>query len=468
LNRIRFGTSGWRGIIADDFTFERSRLVAGAIARYLHRSGEGDRGVLVGYDTRFLGAEFARDAADLISSMGIDVFICESPAPTPVLSFQVLKKKLAGALNFTASHNPPAYQGIKFSPSWGGPALPETTGAIEDLIEEFAGKGLPASASKRGQIRILDPAPEYLDDLAEKVDMEILSRSGLEIVFDALYGTGAGYLDRLLEEAGCMVRAIHTNPDPLFGGSSPEPSEDRLKELSGIVSERSALGLSTDGDADRFGIVGNRGEFYNPNEVLSLLADYLLGSRGVSGDLARTVATTHLLDRIASAHDRRCHETPVGFKYIGQMISRDILAMGGEESAGMSIRGHVPEKDGILACLLVAEMVAASGNTLSCLRGMLEERYGPRVSVRVNLELTDEMAGRLKGILGDPPREVGGLEAAQILRTDGTKWMFGNGDWALLRLSGTEPVARLYVESESSESLLSIEAVFRDWITGGG
>ncbi len=439
-----------------------------SVARYLAKTGEASRGVLVGHDTRFLGAEFARDAADLLSLMGIDVLLCTGPVPTPALSFVVLARKLAGCLNFTASHNPPKYQGIKFSPSWGGPALPETTGAIEDLIREFAVKGLPGGASARGRIVMLDPAPEYLKDLAGKVNLDLLSGSGPEIVFDALYGTGAGYLDRLLLEAGCRVRAIHTNPDPLFGGASPEPSEDRLSVLAAEVSKRSAIGLATDGDGDRFGVMGGEGEFYSPNTVLSLLAEHLLGTRGFQGDLARSVATTHLLDTIASAYGRSCHETPVGFKYIGQMISRNMLAMGGEESAGMSIRGHVPEKDGVLACLLVAEMVAASGKTLSVLQARMENRFGPRYSIRVNLHLTDELAGRLRGILANPPGTVGGMKAQKVQNTDGAKWIYESGDWALLRLSGTEPVARLYVESSSREALSSIESVFREWVSGDG
>jgi len=464
LDEIRFGTSGWRGVIADDFTFERSRLVVASIARYLERSGEAGKGVLVGYDTRFLGAEFAGDSADLLAHLGIDVFLCSGPVPTPALSSVVLGRKLGGCVNFTASHNPPRYQGIKFSPSWGGPALPETTSAIENLIRETGTQGISGSFSPPGHVTTIDPAPEYLDDLARKVDLELLAGSGLEVVFDALYGTGAGYLDRLLSDAGCRVQTIHSNPDPLFGGASPEPSEDRLEELAAIVSERSALGVATDGDADRFGIVGNDGKFYSPNRILALLADYLMDRRGFEGDLARSVATTDHLETIAAAFGRRCHETPVGFKYIGQMISRNMLAMGGEESAGMSIRGHIPEKDGILACLLVAEMMASTGKTLATLSQDLEEKYGPRFSTRVNVRLTDELAGKLRSILGSPPEEVRGLRSAKVLKTDGTKWIFKGGDWVLLRLSGTEPVARLYVESSSRESLSELESLYRKWI----
>lgn len=464
MEEIRFGTSGWRGIIADDFTFERSRLVVAAVARYLKESGESHKGVIIGYDTRFMGPRFSEDAADLMARLGIDVLLCSGPVPTPTLSSIVLGRKLGGCINFTASHNPPEYQGIKFSPSWGGPALPETTTAIESSIRDIARKGITGFSGSPGQVRQIDPAPEYLEDLAGKVDFGVIAGSELEVVFDALYGTGAGFLDRILTDAGCRVRTIHANPDPLFGGASPEPSEDRLEELAAMVSGRKALGVATDGDADRFGIVGGDGKFYSPNQILALLAEYLLSVRGVEGDLARSVATTDLLDRIAEAHGRRCHITPVGFKFIGEMISKNTLAMGGEESAGMSIRGHVPEKDGILACLLVAEMMAATGKPLSVLQRDLEEKYGARLSTRVNIHLTDRLVQRLRSILRSPPREVGGLRSDDVILTDGTKWVFPGGDWVLLRLSGTEPVARLYVEASCADSLSGLESGFKEWI----
>jgi phosphoglucomutase len=468
VNRIKFGTSGWRGIIADDFTFERSRLVVAAIAHYLSGSGEGKRGVLVGHDTRFLAEEFAADAAGLLRDLGLDVLLCAGPVPTPAVSSIILKRGLGGAINFTASHNPGSYQGIKFSPSWGGPALPESTRIIEDTVEKYQKKGLPRLSSRRGSIKTIDPAPEYLEELRSKVDMDVIARSGLRIAFDALYGAGGNYLDRVLAETGCEVSTIHAERDPLFGGFSPEPSEERLTELARIVSTEADLGLSTDGDADRFGILGDHGEFYTPNSVLAILADYLLRVKGTAGDLARSVATTGQLDDIAAAFGRKCHETPVGFKYIGQMISEGKLALGGEESAGMSIRGHVPEKDGILACLLVAELVATTGKPLSEIYRELQETYGPRISVRVNLELTDDLISRLRGILASPPREVGGFTAVDLVTVDGTKWIYEGGDWVLLRLSGTEPVARLYVESRDEEKLKGLETAFSSWITGDG
>jgi phosphomannomutase len=468
LDDIKFGTSGWRGVIADDFTFERARFVVAAIGQFLIDSGEASRGILVGYDTRFMGGEFAEDAASMLNGMGIDVLLCTGPVPTPTISSVIIGRKLGGAINFTASHNPPRYQGIKFSPSWGGPALPETTNAIEENVRVIRRKGLPGGRDVPGRLERIDPAPEYLLDLSTKVDLGLLARSGPEIIFDALYGTGAGYLDRILIEAGCTITAINDHMDPLFGGDSPEPSEERLSDLARRVSERSALGISTDGDADRFGIVGSRGEFYTPNIVLALLADYLLGKRRFDGDIARSVATTRLLDDIASAYGRRCHETPVGFKYIGQMISRNMLALGGEESAGMSIRNHIPEKDGILACLLVAEMVAATGKTLGQLKADLDGKYGPRFSIRINLRLTDELAARLRTILESPPASIGGHEPVEMVKVDGTKWVYRNGDWVLLRLSGTEPVARLYVEAASDTKLATLKNVFMQWVSGDG
>lgn len=422
----------------------------------------------MGYDTRFLGKEFAEDAAALLTGLGIDVFLCSDPVPTPAISSVVLGRELGGAVNFTASHNPPHYQGIKFSPSWGGPALPETTHAIEEAVRVFRTRGLPGGKAGGGRLKRIDPAPEYLRDLSGKVDLGMVARSGPEIVFDALYGTGAGYLDRILKEAGCAISSINDHIDPLFGGASPEPSEERLSALAAVVSERSALGLSTDGDADRFGIVGDHGEFYTPNVILALLAEYLLGTRRLEGDIARSVATTGLLDSVAAAYGRRCHETPVGFKYIGQMISQNLLALGGEESAGMSIRNHIPEKDGILACLLVAEMVASEGKTLADLKTEMDGKYGPRFSVRINLRLTHDLADRLRGILGSPPAELGGLKPIDMVKVDGVKWIYPDNEWVLIRLSGTEPVARIYVEAASEQKLSTLRDVFTQWVSGNG
>lgn len=468
MERIKFGTSGWRGVIAREFTFERAALVVGAIATYLRETGEAAAGVLVACDPRFMGREFAEAAARQLADNGIDVYLCDRPTPTPAVSLLLLEMRLAGGVNFTASHNPARYQGLKFSPSWGGPAMPDTTARIEDLAAGYMKEGLPSSGAVRGKIRDLDPVPGYLAGLGRAVDLGRVAETDIPLVYDALYGAGAGFLDAALEAAGCQVEVIHAEPDPTFGGGPPDPSEERLTALSARVREIGGMGLATDGDADRFGIVGPDGRFYQPNTVLALLADYVLRRRKMDGDLARSVATTHMLDTVAGAFGRRCHETPVGFKYIGEMIHQGRLALGGEESAGMSIGGHIPEKDGILACLLTAEMSAVTGKSMPELKADLDQRYGSVVTRRVNMPMDEAGSGRLREILAAPPQRVGSFEAHRMVTVDGTKWIFADGSWTLLRLSGTEPVARLYLEAPTEEAVGRMKEAFGAWIAEYG
>jgi phosphoglucomutase len=463
---VTFGTSGWRGVIADDFTFERARLVVAAIAAHLWETGEAAHGVLVAYDGRFAGEEFAAMAAAELAARGIDAHLADRMVPTPAVSRYILAHRLGGAVNFTASHNPGRWQGLKFNPSWGGSALPAATRRIEELCRLYLAQGLPAAGAGRGRLSVVDPAPPYLEGLRKLVRIDRIAEGGPVILYDALYGAGAGYLDRLLEEEGGKVEVMHGWRDPLFGGEAPDPNPERLRELSSWAAERGALGLATDGDADRFGIVGQEGEHYSANEVLVLLSDYLLGVRKFKGDLARSVATTTRLEEVAASYGRACRETPVGFKHIGELIARGELAMGGEESAGLSVAGHLPEKDGILACLLVAEAITVLGQPLSHLARVMDRRYGPRFSRRVDFSLAGGFDARLRGLLEAPPRDIGPLTAEQVISADGTKWVFGPHSWALLRLSGTEPVARLYLESDDPETSAALERAFREWILG--
>ncbi len=467
MEPIRFGTSGWRGVIADDFTFERVRVAVAAIAAYLHEKGESGGGVLVAHDGRFAGEDFSRLAAETLTESGVDVLLCEGMTPTPAVSHAILHQRLGGAINFTASHNPPRWQGLKFNPSWGGPALPAATARIEELAAGFLRGGCPPPALARGTIRRHDPAPPYLTALKKLVKVDRIAAGGGLLLYDALHGAGAGYLDRLLEEEGGRVEVLHGWRDPLFGGGSPDPSRERLTELAAWARERNALGVATDGDGDRYGIVGPEGEFYPPNLVLALLADYLLGVRKVQGRLARSVATTNWLDEIAASYGRTCAETPVGFKYIAEMIARQELALGGEESAGFSMAGHVPEKDGILVCLLVAEMVAVLGQPLAQLHNILARRFGERHSHRDDVPLTAEILSSLRRRMANPPQSVGERRALKVSSPDGTKWVFGPREWALVRLSGTEPLARLYVESDTREGCLSLASLLRAWVAGG-
>lgn len=453
---IKFGTSGWRGIIADDFTFDRVKVVTQAIAQYLMEEGIAERGVVVGYDTRFLSERFALETAKVLAGNDIPVYLSDRDAPTPVISFEILRRRAAGGINFTASHNPPEYNGIKFSPAWGGPALPETTKTIENIANELMKTASYREmsldeAKKRGLVTFEDFRPHYLADIKKKINLDAIGKAGLRIGVDVLYGTARDYLDTLLRETGCQVTVFHDTRDPYFGGHPPEPAEENIADLiEGARSGRFDIGLGTDGDADRFGVVDRGGRFIAPNYLIAMLLDYLKKTRGWSGGVGRSVATSHLVDAVAKLHGLEVYETPVGFKYIGDLITQDKISIGGEESAGLTIKGHVPEKDGILACLLAAEMMAVEGKSLSDLLEDIFTRVGHRVYTdRINIHLNDAIKDGLRRKLSEPRESFAGIKVSSIDRTDGVKYLLEDGSWLLLRLSGTEPVARLYVESGS-------------------
>ena len=455
---IKFGTSGWRGIIGEDFTFENVRIATQGVANYLKKSGQKGSGVVVAYDTRFLSEKFASEAAKILAFNGIQAFLCTRDVPTPTVSFETIRRKAMGAINFTASHNPPEYNGLKFSTANGAPALPEITKSIEREINSVQEKNERLDVYEKSElIEVIDPKDRYLKDLRDKVDADAISRSGLRIAIDSLYGTSRDYLDYFLLEAGIEVKIIHNYRDPYFGGFSPECSEKNLGELRKVVlAEKFDLGLSTDGDADRFGIIDDRNRFVSPNLILSLVALYLKRYRNIPGGLARSVATTHLIDAIAKKLDIPCYETPVGFKYIGELILAGKIAMGGEESAGMSMYKHLPEKDGILACLLVAEMVARTGKKINQLIEEMYEEFGYYYSKRSDMKLTPALKESLASKLQNPPRSIGDFQVRSVNTTDGVKLLFDNHAWLLFRLSGTEPVARIYAEACTPKELKNL------------
>ncbi len=448
---IRFGTSGWRAIIADDFTFANVRLVTEAICRYLKENSEGEaQSLIIATDTRFMGAQFAAVAAEIARRKGFRVLLCETPTPTPTISHAIRSEKASGGINFTASHNPPEYQGIKFSTADGAPALPEITKQIEGFIQNAA----ETADADGGSIEKYDARQNYLDDLKTKVRFDVIAAAKGRYAYDGLWGTGRGYLDKILRDNGLEVETIHDWRDVTFGGRSPEPGEDHLDELREAVKSKSlTLGLATDGDADRFGIIDANGAFITPNQLVALLTDYLAESRGWTNGVARSVATSHLVDRVAENRGLKLYETPVGFKYIGELINKDEIVLGGEESAGLSIRNHIPEKDGILACLLAAEAVAARGKSLTEQLDELTARVGKLESGRIGVKLTPEIAAGLKEILAREPSEIGGRKIEKINRIDGVKFIFADGSWMLMRPSGTEPLVRIYAESENKEDL---------------
>jgi phosphoglucomutase len=448
---IRFGTSGWRSVIADEFTFENVRLVTRAICTYLQDSSdENRRTVIIGHDSRFMGENFAKVAAHIVKSKGFHVLLCKNQTPTPTISNAIRLEKAAGGINFTASHNPPEYQGIKFSTADGAPALPEITKQIENFIVNNS----QAETAIGGTIEEYDARPAYLDDLKTKIRFDLIAQANGRYAFDALWGTGRGYLDKSLRDHNLEVETIHDWRDVTFGGRSPEPGENHLDELREIVLTKGlTLGLATDGDADRFGIIDANGKFISPNEIVALLSDYLAENRGWKEGVARSVATSHLIDRVAENRGLKLYETPVGFKFIGELINENKIILGGEESAGLSIKGHYPEKDGILACLLAVEAVAVRGKSLTEQLEELYSRVGKLESGKIGVKLTDEIARSLKEKLLREPSEIGGRRIENINRLDGVKFIFTDKSWMLLRPSGTEPLVRIYAESENREDL---------------
>ncbi len=456
--KIRFGTDGWRGIIAEDFTFAGVEKVALAIGRFLGRDKD-KIAVVVGYDTRFLGREFALRAAAVLNSLGIVVYLGSTPHPTPVVAAGILEQKLDGALVFTASHNPACYNGIKFIPHNGAPAGPEVTEAIEGELENINGGEIPKmdpeKAAKEGLLRDWDGRKNYLQRLEQVVDGNLLRENPTRVIINPLFGAGRGYLEEFLGEKGwtCEIRDGHR--DPCFGGQMPDPSRQRLAPLSQEIIESSALlGLGLDGDGDRFGIIDRDGSFIDPNQFLFISAFYLLEGRGLQGNIARSVATTHLLDRIAEKFGRQVLETPVGFKYLGKLLTEGEVFLAGEESGGLGLASHLPEKDGILACLLACEIISFYGVSLGEVLNQAREKYGGMVSRRFDISFPPGQRGRLlKAVNELEPGQLDGREVVERKTGDGVKLIMGDGAWILIRPSGTEDLFRMYVEAEKQSSI---------------
>ncbi len=473
VEKIKFGTSGWRGVIADDFTFSRVRAAVQAIADHLAAEGLKDKGVVIGYDTRFHSERFASEAVKVLAANGIRSFLSNRDVPTPAVAFDIIRRKAAGGINFTASHNPPEYNGLKFSAAWGGPALPETTRDIESRANTLVDKNtiavMPlAEARQKGMVDDADLRKFYLDDLRKKVDFDPIRKAKLKIGVDLQYGTGRDYLDSALRDAGCAVTALHCQRDALFGGHAPDPSGENLAELSSVLKKgRLDLGLAVDGDADRFGVVDSDGTYINPNQVLALVLDYLCRTRGWKGGAARSIATSHLIDAVAKKHGIEVYETGVGFKFIGDLLVQGKIIFGGEESAGMTIKDHVPEKDGILACCLVAELVSSERKTLRELLKRLFKDVGTILDGRANIRLTEANRAEVHARLSQTVSELGGLRVKGKKTTaDGTKYMLDDDSWVLMRASGTEPVVRVYVEAGSEEKVRDLIEAGKKFILG--
>jgi phosphoglucomutase len=460
---IKFGTSGWRAIVADEFTVANIRLAVAGIAAYVKTQPAPHR-VLVGRDPRFLGESFVAEAARVLAGSGVTPIVIPDAAPTPAIAYAVRTMKTSGAINFTASHNPPEYNGIKFSTHDGAPALPEVTKQIEAAIAGNSGT-IPSANPPANGFETADVKAAFLKRLGELVDLKKIAKSGIKVVFDPFWGAGRGYSCHILREAGVTVETVHDYRDVLFGGHAPEPDDHLLGDAKAKMKEIGAqIGIATDGDADRFGIVDEDGTFIQPNYIVALLFDYLVETRGWKNGVAKSVATTNLVNAMAEYHKVPLYETPVGFKYIGELIIEDKIAIGGEESAGLTIRGHVPEKDGIIAGLLVAEMVASRGKSVGAQLREMFAKVGSFYPVRENFRLTPERKAAFTEKLKKDPTELSGQKVVSIVRTDGLKLVLEDGSWVCYRLSGTEPVVRAYTEARNEKDMVALRSAAEKFV----
>ncbi|HDP69321.1 MAG TPA: phosphoglucomutase/phosphomannomutase family protein [Actinobacteria bacterium] len=458
---IKFGTDGWRDIIADGFTFANVRDVTQAICDYLN--GKKDKissarpKLIVGYDTRFLSKEFALEAALVAVANDIEVYLTNNFAPTPAVSFAVVDIKADGAILITASHNPFRYNGLKFKASYGGSATPRIIGEIENqyLVNQKKGKkplSLPVSdAEESSLLKNFNPKKRYIEHILEIIDKDIFRGCGLRIGVDPLYGAGQGYLKDILLSLGCWVKEVHNVVNPSFGGLNPEPIKENLKELAELViSERCDIGLALDGDADRIGIIDAEGNFVDSHRIFAILLNYLAGGKGWNGEVVKTVSTTRMVGILADKFNLPLFETSVGFKYIcDRMLSNDVL-IGGEESGGLGVKNHIPERDGILMGLLVVEAMLASGKSLKELIKSLMDEIGYFYYDRLDLVVDGKVKIKaIKNLDTLEPKTICGLKVDKINKRDGYKFYLADGSWLMVRPSGTETVIRIYAEAPS-------------------
>jgi phosphomannomutase len=472
---IHFGTDGWRGVVADDFTYANVRAVSQAVAWYL----DGDaRPVVVGHDTRYCAELFAREVARVLAANGRHVLLLDGPAPTQVSSWTVVDRKAAGGVVVTASHNPPEFNGLKYKPDYGGSAPPEVVGALEELTVRAQREGVRAvpfdEAEASGGVEIVDPRPQYIAQIGRMVDLPRLRDAGLHVLHEAMHGSGAGYVRLLLSGGRTVVDELHADRNPGFGGMHPEPIEQYMPDaMARMRAGGYDLGIANDGDADRVGIVDERGVFVNQLQVMALLSMYLLEKRGERGPLVRSLTSTGMVDKLGERFGVPVYELQVGFKYIGPKMTETGALIGGEESGGFGFRGHLPERDGVLAGLFVAQMIVDYGMPLSRILAHLEDLVGPHAYTRHDIRLPregyeqrkQEMYARIKG---DPPTTLAGSRIVRTRDDDGFKFYLDDDSWVLVRFSGTEPLIRVYSEASTRsrvdellhalESYLGLEA----------
>ena len=466
---IKFGTDGWRGVIADDFTFDNVRLAASAIGTYVLSRKDPGEGVCIGYDTRFLSQAFARSVAEVLSVAGIQVKIADRITPTPALSYGVRAHGAVGGVMITSSHNPYQWNGVKYKAWYGGSGKP----SIMAEIESYLGKPLP-KASSAAKIEEVDFQTPYVEAISRFADLDLIARSGLTFGIDCMYGAGRGVLAGIFSKIGVDFVEIRATIDPLFGGINPEPIEPHVRALQDmVVAEKCQAGLVTDGDADRIGAVDEHGNFVDPHKIFAVLLQWMLERKQWPGDVTRAFNTTKMLDRICKRYGRTLHEHGIGFKYVCDlMLEKDIL-VGGEESGGIGIKRHLPERDGLLNALLIANVMAEEGRTLGQLVARLQEEYGEHQYGRIDLHIADDLKNAAIAKARAGVKEFAGMPVERVETLDGIKFLLRNPEaatkpnaaetWLLLRASGTEPLLRIYSESCSKESVAKLLEAAREF-----
>lgn len=468
---IHFGTDGWRAVMSDTFTYGNLRMVSQAIAdavasEYWNKSNAVDATkIIVGYDTRFLSDRYAGEVARVLAANGFNVLLAQSDSPTPSISYAVKQRNAVAGVMITASHNAPRYNGVKLKGSFGGSALPEQCRRVEVYIndneQQARGPNLMdfKKAREAGLIQRFNPLPDYFNHLRTLIHTDAIAENPQRFVVDAMYGSGRGVIKAFLQGTGCEIHEIRGEMNPGFGGVHPEPIAKYLGALSSAISSGLGdFGIVTDGDADRIGAMDERGNFVDPHKIMALSLKYLVEKRGMSGAVVRTVSTTRMLDRLAQRYGIKIYETPVGFNHIADiMLSEDVL-IGGEESGGISFKGHIPEGDGPIMGLLIVEMLAAYGKSLGELVNDLLADVGPAFYERADLRLNRPVAKAemTEFLTKNAPAEIGGFKVAEISQRDGVKYILADDSWLLIRPSGTEPVLRVYAEGRTQEMVVAL------------
>ena len=458
---IKFGTDGWRAVIGEDYTFDNVRACAASVAMYLKKHGLADLGLVVGYDARYASEDFADAVAEVVAAQGIKVALTSVLCPTPVVSYSIINRKAGGGVVITASHNPWRWNGFKYKPDYGGSASPEIVAQLEEPLPDLVGRDIPhmeiGAAKAAGMVEMFDPRPPYLAQLARLIDLESLKSAGLNVAYDAMYGTGAGYFGALLDGGKTNVTELHGFRNPVFPGMhAPEPIARNLGEMEALMAKGGFdIGIATDGDADRVGIADENGNFINQLQVFALLTYYLLETRGERGAIIKSITTTAMVQRLGEIYNVPVHETQVGFKFLGPKMMETNALIGGEESGGYGFRGHVPERDGILAGLYMLDFIARTGKKPSELLAELYAKVGPHYYDRLDIALKEGDRAKIWKRAEDArPDAVAGIKVTARDTTDGFRFSLGDKGWLLFRFSGTEPLVRIYAEVVGDQSLV--------------